>query len=176
MSDTKIVRNASGLVRAVGKFDALMMCIAAISIGVGQAFMSDYVQTVSPGVDLVLWLILGLFICLPSGFSMANSVLRLQGRAATIFSSAETLGLGSGCDELDLHDWCGIVLGVDADMERNLGGFGHTLGPGLIDQKSGDDRMGADSSPGPRTFSLLAPWFSLQSCWSCSCLTAGSSV
>ena len=66
MSNTKIVRNASGLVRAVGKFDALMMCVAAISIGVGQAFMSDYVQTVSPGVDLVLWLILGLFICLPS--------------------------------------------------------------------------------------------------------------
>ena len=65
MSETKIVRKASGLVRAVGKFDALMMCVAAISVGAGQAFIADSVMTLSPGVDLYLWLFLGFLVCLP---------------------------------------------------------------------------------------------------------------
>jgi amino acid transporter len=68
LSEAKIVRKASGLVRAVGKFDALMMCVAAISVGAGQAFIADSVMTLSPGVNLYLWLFLGFLVCLPHAF------------------------------------------------------------------------------------------------------------
>jgi amino acid transporter len=64
MGEKVIVRKASGLVRVVSKFDALMMCIAAISVGCGQAFLNE-VTAASPGVDLVLWLFLGFLICMP---------------------------------------------------------------------------------------------------------------
>jgi basic amino acid/polyamine antiporter, APA family len=67
-SGVKIERKASGLVRAVGRFDALMMCVAAISVGAGQAFIADSVVTLSPGVSLYLWLILGFLVCLPHAF------------------------------------------------------------------------------------------------------------